>query len=166
LAIFDPKTWIPARRFEEEIAATDPDRAAGLCYATEIRQLAIRREVRRITLTRKLKACADWATPCRPQSHCRATRKKYVIIVIVIVIIVVYNGVDNASIIDIDIAIHSSTLLTIPFLFSHSPSSIHSDGLPKPFQNPVVKPYSGLGNGTPPARRNATCSQLLTRSFT
>jgi hypothetical protein len=43
---------------------------------------------------------------------------------------------DNASIaIDIDIAIHSSTLLTIAFLFSFLHFSfIHSDGLPKPFR--------------------------------
>lgn len=51
------------KAIREEIAAEDPDRAAVLTH-TEIRQLAIRREMERITLTRKLKACADdWATP-------------------------------------------------------------------------------------------------------
>jgi hypothetical protein len=51
------------KAIREEIAAVSPDRAAVLTH-TEIRQLAIRREMERITLTRKLKACADdWATP-------------------------------------------------------------------------------------------------------
>lgn len=47
----------------EEIAATDAARAAVLTH-TEIRELAIRREMEKITLQKKLKACADdWATP-------------------------------------------------------------------------------------------------------
>jgi hypothetical protein len=51
------------KAIREEIAVDSPDRAAVLTH-TEIRQLAIRREMERITLTRKLKACADdWATP-------------------------------------------------------------------------------------------------------
>jgi hypothetical protein len=50
-------------QIREEMAVTDPDRAAVLTH-TEIRQLAIRREMERITLSNKLKACADdWATP-------------------------------------------------------------------------------------------------------
>jgi hypothetical protein len=68
------------KAIREEIAATDPDRAAVLTH-TEIRQLAIRREMERITLTRKLKPAL--ATPCRPQSIV-AARKKYVIIVIIV----------------------------------------------------------------------------------
>lgn len=51
------------RKIREEIAATDPQRAAILTH-TEIRRMAIRREMETITLERKLKATADdWATP-------------------------------------------------------------------------------------------------------
>jgi hypothetical protein len=47
----------------EAIALEDPERAAILTH-TEIRELAIRKEMEKITLDRKLKACADdWATP-------------------------------------------------------------------------------------------------------
>jgi sugar phosphate isomerase/epimerase len=51
------------KAIREEIASHSPMEAAVLTH-TEIRRLAIRREMERITLTRKLKACADdWATP-------------------------------------------------------------------------------------------------------
>jgi len=51
------------RKIREEIAARDPIKAATLTH-TEIRRLAIRREMERITLERKLQATADdWATP-------------------------------------------------------------------------------------------------------
>lgn len=51
------------RKIREEIAATDPQAAAILTH-TEIRRRAIRREMEKITLERKLKATADdWATP-------------------------------------------------------------------------------------------------------
>jgi len=47
----------------EELHATDPEKAVGLTH-TEIREMAIRREMERIILDRKLKQCADdWATP-------------------------------------------------------------------------------------------------------
>lgn len=47
----------------EELRATDPEKAVGLTH-TEIREMAIRREMERIILDRKLKQCADdWATP-------------------------------------------------------------------------------------------------------
>lgn len=47
----------------EELAETDPEAAAGLTH-TEIREMAIRREMEKIILDRKLKQCADdWATP-------------------------------------------------------------------------------------------------------
>lgn len=45
-----------------EIARTDPERAAVLSH-TEIRKLAIRKEMELVMLDRKLKECAvDWAT--------------------------------------------------------------------------------------------------------
>lgn len=45
-----------------EIAVTDPERAAVLSH-TEIRRLAIRKEMEKVMLNRKLKECAeDWAT--------------------------------------------------------------------------------------------------------
>jgi hypothetical protein len=45
-----------------EIASVDPERAAVLSH-TEIRKLAIRREMEHVMLDRKLKECAvDWAT--------------------------------------------------------------------------------------------------------
>lgn len=47
----------------EEIAETDPERAAGLTH-TEVRELAIRREMEKAILARKLQETADdWATP-------------------------------------------------------------------------------------------------------
>ena len=52
-----------AKLIREEIAIDDPERAAVLTH-TEIRELAIRREMENIMLARKLKECADdWATP-------------------------------------------------------------------------------------------------------
>lgn len=47
----------------EEIAKEDPERAAALTH-TEIRELAIRREMEKVILNRKLQETADdWATP-------------------------------------------------------------------------------------------------------
>lgn len=47
----------------EEMQATDPEKAIGLTH-TEKREMAIRREMERIILARKLQQCADdWATP-------------------------------------------------------------------------------------------------------
>jgi hypothetical protein len=68
-------------QIREEIAATDPVTAAVLTH-TEIRRLAIRREMERITLARKLKACADdWATPVSSLSPIVVQHaKKYVIV--------------------------------------------------------------------------------------
>jgi len=51
------------KEVREELAKTDPEAAAGLTH-TEIREMAIRREMERIIFDRKLKQCADdWATP-------------------------------------------------------------------------------------------------------
>lgn len=51
------------RRIRNEIADKDP-KAAAIMTHTEIRRRAIRREMERITLERKLQATADdWATP-------------------------------------------------------------------------------------------------------
>lgn len=51
------------KQVREEIAAKDPEKAAGLTH-TEIRELAIRREMEKVILKRKLKEVADdWATP-------------------------------------------------------------------------------------------------------
>jgi len=51
------------KQVREEIAKTDPERAAALTH-TEIRELAIRREMEKMILQRKLKEVADdWATP-------------------------------------------------------------------------------------------------------
>ncbi|KAG7352677.1 hypothetical protein IV203_008725 [Nitzschia inconspicua] len=50
-------------KVREELALTDPEKAAGLTH-TEIREMAIRREMERIIFERKLKETADdWATP-------------------------------------------------------------------------------------------------------
>jgi len=50
------------KEVREELAALDPEKAAGLTH-TEIREMAIRREMERIILKRKLQECADdWAT--------------------------------------------------------------------------------------------------------
>lgn len=50
------------RRLRKEMAKTDPEGAAVLTH-TEVRLLAIRDEMERITLERKLKGTAeDWAT--------------------------------------------------------------------------------------------------------
>ncbi|VEU39253.1 unnamed protein product [Pseudo-nitzschia multistriata] len=47
----------------DELSATDPEKAAALTH-TEVRELAIRREMEKIILARKLQECADdWATP-------------------------------------------------------------------------------------------------------
>jgi hypothetical protein len=49
-------------QIRNEIAKTDPERAAVLSH-TEIRKLAIRKEMELVMLDRKLKECAiDWAT--------------------------------------------------------------------------------------------------------
>jgi FMN phosphatase YigB (HAD superfamily) len=68
-------------QIREEIAVNDPDKAAVLTHS-EIRQLAIRREMERITLARKLKACADdWATPVASLSPIVVQHaKKYVLL--------------------------------------------------------------------------------------
>lgn len=51
------------KTIREELAESDPEAAAGLTH-TEIREMAIRREMESIILNRKLKQCADdWATP-------------------------------------------------------------------------------------------------------
>jgi len=51
------------KEVREELHAIDPEKAAGLTH-TEIREMAIRREMERIILARKLQECADdWATP-------------------------------------------------------------------------------------------------------
>lgn len=51
------------KKVREELDAIDPEKAAGLTH-TEIREMAIRREMERIILARKLQQCADdWATP-------------------------------------------------------------------------------------------------------
>ena len=53
---------VAAREIREEIAKTDPETAACLTH-TEIRRLAIRKEMEKIVYERKLKSCADdWAT--------------------------------------------------------------------------------------------------------
>lgn len=50
------------KEVREELHAVDPEKAAGLTH-TEIREMAIRREMERIILARKLQECADdWAT--------------------------------------------------------------------------------------------------------
>ena len=50
------------KQIRNEISRVDPDRAKALSH-TEIRELAIRREIEKIILERKLQACADdWAT--------------------------------------------------------------------------------------------------------
>ena len=50
------------KQIRSEISQQDPDRAKALSH-TEIRELAIRREIEKIILERKLQACADdWAT--------------------------------------------------------------------------------------------------------
>ena len=50
------------KQIRQEISLEDPDRAKSLSH-TEIRELAIRREIEKIILERKLQACADdWAT--------------------------------------------------------------------------------------------------------
>ena len=52
-----------SKKIRQEIAEENPEKAAVLTH-TEIRKLAIRREMERITLERKLQSCADdWATP-------------------------------------------------------------------------------------------------------
>jgi len=51
------------KEVREELHAIDPEKAAGLTH-TEKREMAIRREMERIILGRKLQQCADdWATP-------------------------------------------------------------------------------------------------------
>jgi putative hydrolase of the HAD superfamily len=51
------------KEVREELHAVDPEKAAGLTH-TEKREMAIRREMERIILARKLQQCADdWATP-------------------------------------------------------------------------------------------------------
>eukprot|EP00536_Pseudo-nitzschia_multiseries_P004411 jgi/Psemu1/285076/fgenesh1_pg.73_\ len=51
------------KEVREELSRTDPERAAGLTH-TEIREMAIRREMEKIILAQKLQQCADdWATP-------------------------------------------------------------------------------------------------------
>jgi len=51
------------KEVREELSAIDPEKAAGLTH-TEKREMAIRREMERIILDRKLQQCAeDWATP-------------------------------------------------------------------------------------------------------
>jgi putative hydrolase of the HAD superfamily len=51
------------KEVREELHAIDPEKAAGLTH-TEKREMAIRREMERIILARKLQECADdWATP-------------------------------------------------------------------------------------------------------
>ena len=53
---------VTGRQIREEMAITDPEQSACLTH-TEIRRLAIRREMEKITYQRKLEACAeDWAT--------------------------------------------------------------------------------------------------------
>ena len=50
------------KQVREEIAKTDPEKAAALTH-TEIRELAIRKEMEKIILKRKLQETADdWAT--------------------------------------------------------------------------------------------------------
>ena len=57
------------RRIRKEMAKTDPEGAAVLTH-TEIRLLAIREEMERIILDRKLKATAeDWATDVNSLTH-------------------------------------------------------------------------------------------------
>lgn len=51
------------KEVREELSTTDPEKAAGLTH-TEKREMAIRKEMERIILARKLQQCADdWATP-------------------------------------------------------------------------------------------------------
>ena len=51
-----------AKQIREEISKEDPIKAKALSH-TQIRSLAIRREIEKIILERKLQACADdWAT--------------------------------------------------------------------------------------------------------
>jgi len=51
------------KEVREELSKTDPEKAAGLTH-TEIREMAIRREMEKIILAQKLQQCADdWATP-------------------------------------------------------------------------------------------------------
>jgi len=51
------------KQVREEIAVTDPEKAAALTH-TEVRELAIRREMEKAILARKLQETADdWATP-------------------------------------------------------------------------------------------------------
>lgn len=51
------------KEVREELSKVDPEKAAGLTH-TEKREMAIRKEMEKIILKRKLKECAeDWATP-------------------------------------------------------------------------------------------------------
>lgn len=51
------------KEIRSEMAKTDPKDAAALTH-TELRTMAIRKEMEKITLDRKLQSCADdWATP-------------------------------------------------------------------------------------------------------
>ena len=51
------------KEIRSEMAKTDPKDAAALTH-TELRKLAIRKEMEKIQLNRKLQSCADdWATP-------------------------------------------------------------------------------------------------------
>mmetsp|Transcript_5860 Transcript_5860/g.14381 ORF Transcript_5860/g.14381 Transcript_5860/m.14381 type:complete len:412 (-) Transcript_5860:754-1989(-) len=51
------------KKVRKELSETDPEKAAGLTH-TEVREMAIRREMEQIILARKLQQCADdWATP-------------------------------------------------------------------------------------------------------
>jgi hypothetical protein len=65
---------IPARRFEKEIAATDPDRAHGCAHACKFDNSRFD-GMERITLTRKLKLVPTIGRRPSSQSHCRATRQ-------------------------------------------------------------------------------------------
>jgi len=52
-----------AQQIRDETSAVDPDAAAAMTHS-ELRLAAIRREMEKATVARKLQACADdWATP-------------------------------------------------------------------------------------------------------
>jgi hypothetical protein len=69
-------------QIRNEIAKTDPQRAAVLSH-TEIRKLAIRKEMELVMLDRKLKECAiDWATNVESLGPAVVgSARKYVILV-------------------------------------------------------------------------------------
>lgn len=68
-----------AQEIRDEVAVTNPAKAAALTH-DELRLLAIRREMERVVVERKLKACADdWATTVDSLSPLvMANSKKYV----------------------------------------------------------------------------------------